>query len=59
MRPNQDALYKALNIYRDAMRSFIFKNMKAVSGLLEEENIQNETDIDINDFRICSEDIGT
>ena len=50
MRPNQDALYKALNIYRDAMRSFIFKNMKAVSGLLEEENIQNETDIDINDF---------
>ena len=49
-RPNQEALYKALNIYRDSMRSFIFKNMKAVSGLLEEENIQNETDIDINDF---------
>ncbi len=49
-RPNQEALYKALNIYRDTMRSFIFKNMKAVSGLLEEENIQNETDIDINDF---------
>ena len=48
--PNQDALYKALNIYRDAMRSFIFKSMKAVSGLLAEENIQNETDIDINDF---------
>ncbi len=49
-RPNQEALYKALNIYRDTMRSFIFKNMKAVSGLLEEENIQNETNIDINDF---------
>ena len=48
--PNQDALYKALNIYRDAMRSFVFKSLKAVSGLLAEENIQSETDIDINDF---------
>lgn len=48
--PNQDALYEALNIYRDAMRSFVFKSMKAVSGLLAEENIQSETDIDINDF---------
>ena len=48
--PNQDAIYKAINIYRDAMRSFIFKSMKAVSGLLAEENIHNETDIDINDF---------
>lgn len=48
--PNQDALYKALNIYRDAMRAFIFKSMKAVSGLLVEENIQNETDFDINSF---------
>jgi hypothetical protein len=48
--PNQDAIYKAINIYRDAMRSFIFKSMKAVSGLLGEENIQNETDIDINNF---------
>lgn len=37
-RPNQDGLYKALNIYRDAMRSFIFKSMKSVSGLLAEEN---------------------
>lgn len=48
--PNQDALYEALNIYRDAMRAFMFKNMKAVSGVLTEENIHNETDIDINDF---------
>ena len=48
--PNQDALYKALNIYRDAMRSFVFKSLKAVSGLLAEENIQSETDIDINDL---------
>ena len=48
--PNRDALYNALNIYRDAMRSFIFKNMKMVPGLLQKENIQNETDTDINDF---------
>jgi hypothetical protein len=48
--PNQDAIYKAINIYRDAMRAFIFKSMKSVSGLLAEENIHNETDIDINDF---------
>ena len=48
--PNQDAIYKAINIYRDAMRPFIFKSMKAVSGLLAEENIHNETDIDINSF---------
>ena len=48
--PNQDAIYKAINIYRDAMRSFIFKSMKSVPGLLAEENIHNETDIDINDF---------
>ncbi len=49
-KPNQEALNKALNIYRDSMRSFILKNMRAVSGLLEEENIQSETDIDINNF---------
>ena len=48
--PNQDALYEALNIYRDAMRTFIYKSMKSVSGLLAEENINNETDIDINNF---------
>ncbi len=48
--PNQDALYEALNIYRDAMRAFMFKNMKAVSGVLTEENIHNETDFDINSF---------
>lgn len=48
--PNRDALYDALNIYRDAMRSFIFQNMKMVPGLLQKANIQNETDTDINNF---------
>ena len=49
-RPNQDALYQALNIYRDAMRPFILRNLKTVQGLAPEDRIQNETDIDIGDF---------
>ena len=48
--PNQDALYQALNIYRNSMRTFIFQSMRAVPGLLSAENLQNETDLDINDF---------
>ncbi len=49
-RPNQDALYQALNIYRDAMRPFIFRNLKTVRGLSPEDRFENETDIDIGDF---------
>ena len=49
-RPNQDALYQALNIYRDAMRPFIFKNLKAVQDLAPEDRFQNEADIDIGNF---------
>lgn len=49
-RPNQDALYKALNIYRDAMRPFILRNLKTVQGLAPEDRFQNETDIDIGNF---------
>ncbi|MDE0014209.1 MAG: DUF499 domain-containing protein [Candidatus Poribacteria bacterium] len=49
-RPNQDALYQALNIYRDAMRPFILRNLKTVQGLAPEDRIQNEADIDIGDF---------
>ncbi|MCY3724179.1 MAG: DUF499 domain-containing protein [Candidatus Poribacteria bacterium] len=49
-RPNQDALYQALNIYRDAMRPFILRNLKTVQGLSPEERFQNEADIDIGDF---------
>ena len=49
-RPNQDALYQALNIYRDAMRPFILRNLKTVQGLAPEDRFQNEADIDFGDF---------
>ena len=49
-RPTQDALYQALNIYRDAMRPFILRNLKTVQGLAPEDHFQNEADIDIGDF---------
>ena len=49
-RPNQDALYQALNIYRDTMRPFILRNLKRVQGLPPEDHFQNEADIDIGDF---------
>ncbi len=48
--PNQDALYQALNIYRDAMRPFIFRNLKTAQGLAPEDYFQNEADIDIGNF---------
>lgn len=48
--PNQDALYKALNIYLKAMRPFILRNLKTVHGLAPEDRFQNEADIDIGDF---------
>ena len=49
-RPTQDALYQALNIYRDAMRPFILRNLKTVQGLAPEDRFQNEADIDIGNF---------
>ena len=49
-RPNQDALYQALNIYCDAMRPFILRNLKTVQGLSPEDQFQNEADIDFGDF---------
>ena len=49
-RPNQDALYQALNIYRDGMRPFILRNLKTVQGLAPEDRIQNAADIDIGNF---------
>ena len=49
-RPNQDALYQALNTYRDAMRPFILKNLKAVPDLAPEDRFENEADIDIGNF---------
>ena len=49
-RPNQDALYQALNIYRDAMRPFILRNLKAVQDLAPADRFENEADIDIGNF---------
>ena len=49
-RPNQDALYQALNIYCDTMRPFILRNLKTVHNLAPEDRFQNEADIDIGDF---------
>ncbi len=50
-RPNQDALYQALNIYRDAMRPFILRNLKTVQDLSPKDRYENEADIDVGDFR--------
>ena len=49
-RPNQDALYQALNIYCDTMRPFILRNLKTVQNLSPEDHFQNEADIDFRDF---------
>lgn len=49
-RPNQDALYQALNIYRDAMRPFVFRNLRTARGLDPEDRFENEADIDIGRF---------
>ena len=49
-RPNQDALYQALNIYRDAMRPFILRHLKTVQGLAPEDRFQSEANIDIGKF---------
>ena len=49
-RLNQDALYQALNIYRDAMRPFILKNLKTLPGLAPGDRFENEADIDIGNF---------
>lgn len=49
-RPNQESLYKALNIYIDTMRPFIFSNLSTVERLLPKDRFQNEADIDIGDF---------
>ena len=49
-RPNQDALYQALNIYRDVMRPFILKNLKTVQNLSPKDRFENEAEIDVGDF---------
>ena len=49
-RPYQDALYQALNIYRDAMRPFVLRNLKTVRGLSPEDHFENEAEIDTGNF---------
>ena len=39
-RPYQDALYQALNVYRDATRSFIVRNLQSVGGMNLQEAIE-------------------
>lgn len=39
-RPNKDALIKALDIYRDAMRPFIVRNLRSVPGKSAEDAIR-------------------
>ena len=47
---NQEALNAALNIYRDAMRLFIFRILKKVQWLAKEDRIEKPEDIDIGNF---------
>ena len=49
-RPNQDALYQSLNIYRDALRPFILRNLKTVQDLSPRDRFENEADMDVGDF---------
>ena len=49
-RPNQDALYQALNIYRYAMRPFILRHLETVQDLSSKDRFENEADIDVGDF---------
>ena len=47
---NQEALNKALNIYRDTMRRFILTNLSTLERLPTKDRFQNEADIDIGKF---------
>ena len=49
-RPNQHELFKATNIYLDAMRPFIFRNMKKVQSVAAEDRIEDPDDVEISDF---------
>lgn len=39
-RPNQDALYKAVNIFRDSMRPFIIRHLRRIRGTTAEDVIR-------------------
>ena len=70
-RPNRDALNQALDIYRDAMRPFIVRNLRSVQGGQVSDLISRslkfrtsaprnlndlEAEIDINDFPLLIKD---
>ena len=70
-RPNRDALNDALDIYRDAMRPFIIRNLRSVQGAQVSQLISRslqfrtsaprnpndlEASIDINDFPLLIKD---
>lgn len=70
-RPNRDALNDALDIYRDAMRPFIVRNLRSVQGAQVSQLISRslqfrtsaprnpndlEASIDINDFPLLIKD---
>ena len=40
-RPNRDALQRALDIYRDAMRPFIVRSLRRVQGARVEDTISS------------------
>ena len=49
-RPNQHELFKATNIYLDAMRPFVVRNMKKVPSVAAEDHIEDPDDVEISDF---------
>ena len=49
-RPNQHELFRATNIYLDAMRPFIFRNMKKVPSVAAEDRIEDPDEVEIGDF---------
>ena len=67
-RPNKDAIVKSLDIYRDAMRPFIIRNLRGVQGSNPRDLISYslhgrtvnpnnlESGIDVNDFPILVRD---
>ena len=49
-RPNQEALTKAIVIYMDAIRPFLTRNLKLVSGRTPEEAVQESLPQEIADY---------
>ena len=53
-RPNRDALSKAIDIYRDAMRPFILRSLRRIPGVTVEAAIrQSLPDRQAENFRMA------